>query len=230
MDTRPHYSAISGKAASTPRIDYDLATRDGIEAFRSFHEEASDLVLHYGGSLSGEHGDGQSIAEFLPKMFGMELVRAFEAFKTIWDPDWRMNPGKVVKPYRIDQNLRLGINYSPPAVKTHFQYPHDEYNFARATLRCIGIGECRREHNGTMCPSYRATREEMHSTRGRARLLFEMLDGNPLKHGWRNEHVNEALDLCLACKGCKGDCRSASTWPRTKRSSCHITMPGGFAP
>ena len=168
MDTRPHYSAISGKAASTPRIDYDLATRDGIEAFRSFHEEASDLVLHYGGSLSGEHGDGQSIAEFLPKMFGMELVRAFEAFKRIWDPDWRMNPGKVVKPYRIDQNLRLGINYSPPAVKTHFQYPHDEYNFARATLRCIGIGECRREHNGTMCPSYRATREEMHSTRGRA--------------------------------------------------------------
>ena len=195
-----------GQGCIHTRIDYDLATHDGIAAFRSFHEEASDLVLRYGGSLSGEHGDGQSLAEFLPKMFGAELVRAFEQFKAIWDPDWRMNPGKIVKPYRVDQNLRLGADYNPPRVETHFHYPHDQYNFARASLRCIGIGECRREHRGTICPSYRVTREEMHSTRGRARLLFEMLEGDPVRDGWRDDHVHEALDLCLACKGCKGDC------------------------
>jgi FAD/FMN-containing dehydrogenase/Fe-S oxidoreductase len=195
-----------GQGCIHTRIDYDLTTHDGIRAFRSFHQEASDVVLGYGGSLSGEHGDGQSVAEFLPKMFGGELVRAFEEFKTIWDPDWRMNPGKVVRPYRLDENLRLGADYNPPDVRTYFQFPHDEYSFARASRRCIGIGECRREHKGTMCPSYRVTREEMHSTRGRAHLLFEMLEGDPLQDGWRNEHVNEALDLCLACKGCKGDC------------------------
>ena len=195
-----------GQGCIHTRIDYDLATRGGIAAFRSFHEEASDLVLRYGGSLSGEHGDGQSVAEFLPKMFGAELVRAFEQFKSIWDPDWRMNPGKVVKPYRVDENLRLGAGYHPPHIETQFQFPQDEYDFARASLRCIGIGECRREEKGTMCPSYRVTREEKHSTRGRARLLFEMLAGDPIRGGWRDEHVNEALDLCLACKGCKGDC------------------------
>ncbi|WP_447987481.1 FAD-binding and (Fe-S)-binding domain-containing protein [Nitrospira sp. Nam74] len=195
-----------GQGCIHTRIDYDLTTHDGIRAFRAFHQEAADVVLGYGGSLSGEHGDGQSVAEFLPKMFGIELVRAFEEFKTIWDPDWRMNPGKVVRPYRLDENLRLGADYNPPDVRTSFQFPHDEYSFARASRRCIGIGECRREHKGTMCPSYRVTREEMHSTRGRARLLFEMLEGDPLKDGWRDEYVNEALDLCLACKGCKGDC------------------------
>ncbi|HKT36414.1 MAG TPA: FAD-linked oxidase C-terminal domain-containing protein, partial [Nitrospira sp.] len=195
-----------GQGCIHTRIDYDLATRAGIAAFRSFHEEASDLVLGYGGSLSGEHGDGQSVAEFLPKMFGPELVRAFEQFKTIWDPEWRMNPGKIVKPYRVDENLRLGAQYNPPRLETHFQFPHDQYDFGRASLRCLGIGECRREEKGTMCPSYRVTREEMHSTRGRARLLFEMLQGDPIKGGWRDERVNEALDLCLACKGCKADC------------------------
>ena len=195
-----------GQGCIHTRIDYDLVTKDGIADFRSFHQEASDLVLRYGGSLSGEHGDGQSVAEFLPKMFGPELVRAFEQFKSIWDPDWRMNPGKVVGPYRMDQNLRLGADYNPLHVQTHFQFPHDGHSFAQASLRCIGIGECRREHHGTMCPSYRVTREEMHSTRGRARLLFEMLEGAPVRKGWRDDHVHEALDLCLACKGCKGDC------------------------
>lgn len=169
-----------GQGCIHTRIDYDLTTRDGIRALRSFHEEASDLVLQHGGSLSGEHGDGQSVAEFLPKMFGSELVRAFEEFKTLWDPAWRMNPGKVVRPYRVDENLRLGTAYDPSVVRTHFRFPHDEYSFSRATLRCIGIGECRRESKGTMCPSYRVTREEQHSTRGRARLLFEMLQGESL--------------------------------------------------
>src|SRR5206468_2553082 len=185
---------------------FDLETHRGIETYKSFMDEASDLVVSMGGSLSGEHGDGQSKAQFLPKMFGPELVEAFREFKTIWDPDGRMNPGKVVNPYRIDQNLRLGAGYRPPQLATEFMFPDDRHSFAFTTTRCVGIGECRREHGGTMCPSYRVTHDEEHSTRGRARLLFEMLEGEPLTGGWRDEHVKDALDLCLACKGCKGDC------------------------
>src|SRR5205823_11792479 len=121
-------------------------------------------------------------------------------------PDWKMNPGKVVRPYRIDENLRLGTQYRPPEPETHFAFAQDDFSFAKATRRCVGIGECRKHENGTMCPSYMVTLEEMHSTRGRAHLLFEMLEGNPLKDGWREDAVKEALDLCLACKGCKGEC------------------------
>ncbi len=162
-------------------------------------------MIRMGGSLSGEHGDGQSRAELLPRMFGPELVEAFREFKAIWDPLGRMNPGKVVDAFRVDDNLRLGTDFRPPAAATHFQYPDDDGDFTRATLRCVGVGECRREHGGTMCPSYRATREEMHSTRGRAHLLFEMMRGQELD-GWKDQHIHESLDLCLACKGCKGDC------------------------
>jgi Fe-S oxidoreductase len=169
-------------------------------------DDASSLVVSYGGSLSGEHGDGQSRAEFLPKMFGPELVKAFREFKRIWDPDGLMNPGKIVDPYRIDQNLRLGADYHPPQPVTRFSFPRDHRSFAFTTIRCVGVGECRRHEGGTMCPSYRATREEAHSTRGRARLLFEMLRGEPLDGGWKDAHVKDALDLCLACKGCKSEC------------------------
>ncbi len=195
-----------GQGCVHTRIDFDLETAEGIANFRSFIEEAAGLVVSYGGSLSGEHGDGQSKAEMLPKMYSPEMIAAFEEFKAIWDPDWRMNPGKVVRPYRIDQNLRLGTDYHPPSPKTHFKWPNDDGDFTRVSLRCVGVGDCRRHEGGTMCPSYRVTLEEMHSTRGRARLLFEMLQGNPLDGGWADEHVKEALDLCLACKGCKGDC------------------------
>lgn len=195
-----------GQGCIHTRIDFDLETAPGIAKYRAFMEDAVKLVLSYGGSLSGEHGDGQSRAEFLPQMFGEELIEAFNEFKSIWDPDWKMNPGKVVKPYKIDENLRLGVNYNPPVVKTHFKFPIDNNNFADATTRCVGVGECRRQTGGTMCPSYRATMEEMHSTRGRARLLFEMMQGDPLQDGWHSDHVREALDLCLACKGCLGDC------------------------
>src|SRR5262249_24975082 len=97
-------------------------------------------------------------------------------------------------------------SYSPPALRTHFHFHNEDGSFAKATLRCVGVGECRRLEGGTMCPSFRVTREEMHSTRGRARLLFEMLEGDPLRGRWQDEHVKEALDLCLACKGCKSDC------------------------
>lgn len=194
-----------GQGCVHTRIDFDLQTQRGIRTFRSFVEEAADLVVSLGGSFSGEHGDGQSKAEFLPRMFGKTLVAAFGEFKSIWDPDWRMNPGKLVDPYRIDENLRLGAAYRPPQPETRFHYPGDSGQFARATLRCVGVGKCRKQ-SGLMCPSYQATGEEMHSTRGRAHLLWEMLQGDVVKGGWRDEGVKEALHLCLSCKGCKGEC------------------------
>ncbi len=189
------------------RVDFDLRSARGLDGFRAYLDDAADLVVRYGGSLSGEHGDGQARGALLTRMFGERLVRAFEEFKDIWDPDGRMNPGKVVRPNAILSDLRMGATYAPPTLGTHFGYPEDHGSFAHAALRCVGVGECRRHDGGVMCPSYMATREEQHSTRGRARLLFEMLNGDELAgQGWRSEPVKEALDLCLACKGCKGDC------------------------
>ncbi len=188
------------------RVGFDLYTAEGIKNWRAFMNEAADLVVSYGGSLSGEHGDGQARAELLPKMFGETLVQAFREFKSIWDPHWKMNPGKVVDPYGITENLRVGPDYNPPQPKTHFQFPEDQGTFARAALRCVGIGNCRQHSGQIMCPSYQVTFEEKDCTRGRARLLFEMMNGEVLTEGWKSEAVKDSLDLCLACKGCKGDC------------------------
>ena len=172
-------------------------------------DDAADLVVKYDGSISGEHGDGQARAELIEKMYGPELMQAFREFKAVWDPEGRMNPGKVVDPYPITSNLRTGPHYRPPKLATHFAYPNDGGDFAHAVQRCVGVGECRRpdsrEHQ-VMCPSYMATHAEQYSTRGRARLLFEMLHGGPIRDGWKSDAVEEALDLCLACKGCKSDC------------------------
>src|SRR5712691_6542256 len=195
-----------GQACVHTRNNFDLESEAGIAKYRSYIDEAADLCIKYNGSLSGEHGDGQSRAELLPKMFGEALIEAFREFKSIWDPDWKMNPGKVVDPYPIASNLRLSPDYRPPVLDTHFAYPKDEGRIDRAVLRCVGVGECRRMDGGTMCPSYMATREEEHSTRGRAHLLFEMFQGKEIPDNWRNHAVKESLDLCLSCKGCKGDC------------------------
>jgi len=195
-----------GHACVHMRVNFDMQSTSGIANFRKFVEEAADLVINYGGSLSGEHGDGQSRAELLPRMFGPELVQAFREFKNIWDPDWKMNPGKVVEPYKLDENLRLGADYRPWEPPTHFQFPADDGSLAGATLRCVGVGKCRRSEGGVMCPSFRVTRDEEHSTRGRAHLLWEMTKGDVIQDGWRDEHVKDSLDLCLACKGCKSDC------------------------
>ncbi len=192
------------------RISFDLRTADGVAKYRDFIERAADIVLKYGGSFSGEHGDGQSRACLLPKMFGPELMHAFAEFKALWDPTNRMNPGKLIDPvavYDAVDNLRIGAGYKPVAhAKTWFQFPNDEGSFSEATSRCVGVGACRRVDHGTMCPSYMATREEKHSTRGRAHLLWEMMQGNVLKGGFDNEEVHEALDLCLSCKACKTEC------------------------
>jgi FAD/FMN-containing dehydrogenase/Fe-S oxidoreductase len=195
-----------GHACVHMRINFDLQSKPGIANYRKFVEEAADLVVNYGGSLSGEHGDGQSRAELLPKMFGPELIQAFREFKALWDPDWKMNPGKVVEPYKLDENLRLGAEYKPWEPQTHFKFPEDHGSFAHAALRCVGVGKCRHDEGGVMCPSFRATREEEHSTRGRAHLLWEMTKGDVIRDGWRDQHVKDSLDLCLACKGCKSDC------------------------
>ncbi len=195
-----------GHACVHTRLNFDHESEEGIARFREFMNEAADLVVSYGGSLSGEHGDGQARAELYPKMFGPELVQAFNEFKAAWDPDWKMNPGKVVEPYRMDENLRLGAGYDPWEPPTHFKFPHDHGSLAHATLRCVGVGKCRHYEGGVMCPSFRVTREEEHSTRGRAHLLWEMAKGEVIRDGWQSEEVKESLDLCLACKGCKNDC------------------------
>ena len=195
-----------GHACVHTRISFDMQSKPGIEKFRRFMEEAADLVVAYGGSLSGEHGDGQSRAELLPKMYGPELMQAFAEFKHVWDPQWKMNPGKVIEPYRMDENLRLGPDYHPWEPETHFQFPEDHGSLATAALRCVGVGKCRRYEGGLMCPSFRVTGEEEHSTRGRAHLLWEMTQGDVIRGKWADEQVKQSLDLCLACKGCKSDC------------------------
>ncbi|MGW0765583.1 FAD-binding and (Fe-S)-binding domain-containing protein [Streptomyces sp. NPDC002676] len=206
---RPSLYGHFGQGCVHTRIPFDLKSAEGVACFRDFLFRAADLAVSYGGSLSGEHGDGQARGELLPRMFGERVVAAFGEVKALFDPDNRMNPGKVVAPHRVEDDLRLGPAWRPRGTATHFGYPDDERSFTNAVMRCVGVGNCRTHTGGVMCPSYRATYEEEHSTRGRARLLFEMLDGHgdsPVTDGWRSTEVRDALDLCLSCKGCKSDC------------------------
>jgi FAD/FMN-containing dehydrogenase/Fe-S oxidoreductase len=189
------------------RINFQLRTSAGLAHWRRFLTEAAELVVKYGGSLSGEHGDGQAKGELLPIMFKPELMQAFREFKRAWDPQNRMNPGKLIDALPLDANLRLGPEYRPVTLKTKFAFlsPVGD-GFVRATEHCIGMGKCRSRAGGTMCPSYRGTHDERYSTRGRARLLAEMLRGEVITEGWASDEVREALDWCLACKGCASDC------------------------
>ncbi|MFI7383404.1 FAD-binding and (Fe-S)-binding domain-containing protein [Streptomyces sp. NPDC049813] len=191
------------------RIDFDLLTAAGVGRFRRFSEELAVLVAAHGGSLSGEHGDGQARAELLPTMYGTELVGLFARVKGVWDPGDVLNPGMLVRPARLDENLRFAVLPREP-VDVVFGYPHDGGDFSAAVRRCVGVAKCRTESagsgGGVMCPSFRATGDEAHSTRGRARLLHEMLAGEIVTDGWRSEEVRDALDLCLSCKGCRSDC------------------------
>lgn len=190
------------------RIDFDLLTEPGVARFRRFSEELAELVTAHGGSLSGEHGDGQARAELLPKMYGDEMVTLFEQVKGVWDPDDLLNPGMLVRPAPLDSNLRFAVLPRKP-VDVVFGYPSDGGDFSAAVRRCVGVAKCRTtEVNGpsVMCPSFRATGDEAHSTRGRARLLHEMLAGELVTDGWQSTEVRDALDLCLSCKGCRTDC------------------------
>jgi FAD/FMN-containing dehydrogenase/Fe-S oxidoreductase len=194
-----------GQGCIHSRIEFDLRSADGIATYRKFVGEAADLVKSYGGSFSGEHGDGQARGALLKKMFGEELVQAFREFKQIWDPENRMNPGRVVDAAEPTEGLRLGKDYAPPKIKTYFSFHQDKFSFPEATTRCVGVGKCRKVDSGVMCPSYMVTREEMHSTRGRAHLLWEMFNGDVVGD-FDDPQVKEALDLCLACKACKDEC------------------------
>jgi FAD/FMN-containing dehydrogenase/Fe-S oxidoreductase len=211
-----------GQGCIHSRVSFDLRTADGIQKFRSFMGEAGDLVTSYGGSLSGEHGDGQARAELLGKQYGEEVLEAMREFKRIWDPEWKMNPGKVVDPYRMDEHLKLGTDYNPWRPPVRFAYQLDKGDFAHHALRCVGIGKCRvPDASSVMCPSYMVTREEGHSTRGRARLMFEMLQGEVITDGWQSKEVHDALDLCLACKGCTSDCPVQVDMPTMKSEFWH---------
>ena len=211
-----------GQGCVHMRINFDFRSAEGIRTFREFIERAADTVLSFGGSLSGEHGDGQARAALLPKMFGPELVEAFRDFKALWDPDNRMNPGKLsdaVRVYDPVENLRHPVAASAPEPalrpskglasenwEPNFSFAKDDGSFERASERCVGVGACRNTEGGVMCPSYRATGEEQHSTRGRAHLLWEMLAGSLRQEGFQSRAVHEALDLCLSCKACKSEC------------------------
>ncbi|MDX3750921.1 FAD-binding and (Fe-S)-binding domain-containing protein [Streptomyces sp. AK08-02] len=220
------------------RIDFDLLTAPGVARFRRFSEDLAELVVSHGGSLSGEHGDGQARAELLPKMYGPEVIALFERTKALWDPDDLLNPGMLVRPARLDENLRFAVLPREP-VDVAFGYPADGGNFSAAVSRCVGVAKCRTPAaigkgvsggSDVMCPSFRVTGEEAHSTRGRARLLHEMLAGEVITDGWRSEEVREALDLCLSCKGCRSDCPVEVDMATYKAEFLHHHWAGRLRP
>ncbi|MEU0096627.1 FAD-binding and (Fe-S)-binding domain-containing protein [Kribbella sp. NPDC006257] len=195
-----------GEGCMHMRIDFDLLSGRGLTAYREFVFEATELVVELGGSVSGEHGDGRARSELLARMYGADGVRLFGELKRIWDPALVMNPGMVVDPPRLDADIRHQGVAKDRKLLTMFDYPDDGHDFAQAQRRCVGIGKCRQSSGGVMCPSYQVTRDELHSTRGRAHLLWEMLEGELITDGWRSTEVRDALDLCLSCKGCQSDC------------------------
>ncbi|MFD9301702.1 FAD-binding and (Fe-S)-binding domain-containing protein [Streptomyces sp. NPDC060048] len=208
-----------GEGCVHVRIDFDLVTARGVAGFRAFSHALADLVVAHGGSLSGEHGDGQARAELLPRMYGPSVITLFEDYKRVWDPAGGMNPGMLVRPARLDENLRFAV--LPPSA------------LAGEVARCVGVAKCRSTDvggPGVMCPSYRATGEERHSTRGRARLLHEMLAGEIVTDGWRSKEVAEALDLCLGCKGCLSDCPVGVDMASYKAEFLHRHWSGRLRP
>jgi FAD/FMN-containing dehydrogenase/Fe-S oxidoreductase len=190
------------------RIDFPLDQPGGTAVFREFLVAAAKLVATYGGSLSGEHGDGRARSELLPLMYSPDALALMAAVKHTFDPDNLLNPGVVVDPLPFDADLRVPA--APPFRRDlALAYRHDGGDFTQAVHRCTGVGKCRADNSATgevMCPSYAATREEKDSTRGRARVLQEMINGTDVQGGWRSPEVHEALDLCLSCKGCASDC------------------------
>ncbi|KAA0078886.1 FAD-binding oxidoreductase [Mycolicibacterium sp. P9-64] len=188
------------------RIDFDLNTEPGIAQMNTFVRAAAELVTRHGGTLSGEHGDGRARSELLSIMYGPQMLALFSAVKKSFDPDGLLNPGIIVDPPAVTADLGplpLTVVLSTPA---GFAYPHDRNGFSGAVGRCVGIAKCRSDVGGVMCPSYRATHDENHSTRGRARVLQEMVRGELVADAWRSTEARDALDLCLSCKACSSDC------------------------
>ncbi|CAN5340326.1 FAD-binding and (Fe-S)-binding domain-containing protein [soil metagenome] len=190
------------------RIDLPLDRPGGTQVFRDFMFAAATQVAGYGGSLSGEHGDGRARSELLPLMYSADAMALLASVKHTFDPDNLLNPGVVVDPAPLDADLRIPAA-APIRRNLALAYLHDDGDFTQAVHRCTGVGKCRADNSATgevMCPSFQATREEKDSTRGRARVLQEMINGTDVTGGWRSPEVHEALDLCLSCKGCASDC------------------------
>jgi FAD/FMN-containing dehydrogenase/Fe-S oxidoreductase len=195
-----------GEGCMHMRMDFDLLSEPGLARYRSFVEQAADLVVRLGGSVSGEHGDGRARSELLTRMYGADVVAIFDEIKSLWDPAGVLNPHVIVDPAPLDLDIRHRGKARERELATAFSYPQDAGSFAQAQRRCVGVGKCRQSSGGVMCPSYQVTRDEKSSTRGRAHLLWEMLEGDVITDGWRSREVRDALDLCLSCKGCLSDC------------------------
>ncbi|MDI3403579.1 FAD-binding and (Fe-S)-binding domain-containing protein [Streptomyces cavernicola] len=213
------------------RIDFDHETPEGVRIFRQFMTDAARLVGSHGGTLSGEHGDGQARAEFLPLVYSPEAMTAFAHFKDVWDPENRLNPGILVHPRPADERLRIRPGHRPQLpLTTTLALAEDDGDLSRALRRCVGIAKCRTSTGGVMCPSYRATRDEKDSTRGRARVLYEMIQGEVVTAGWRSKEARESLDLCLSCKGCKSDCPVGVDMATYKSEFLHQHYRGRLRP
>src|SRR5665648_308074 len=195
-----------GEGCMHMRIDFDLLSERGLAQYRSFVEQAADLVVRLGGSVSGKHGDGRARSELLVRMYGADVVAVFDEVKALWDPAGVLNPHVIANPAHLDVDIRHRGKAKDRELVTGFSYPQDANSFAQAQRRCVGVGKCRQSSGGVMCPSYQVTKEEKYSTRGRAHLLWEMLEGDLITDGWRSAEVRDALDLCLSCKGCLSDC------------------------
>jgi len=204
------------------RIDFTLESRQGRRDFRSFLDEAATLVASHGGTLSGEHGDGRARSELLPKMYSPAAIDLFARVKAVFDPHSMLNPGVLVGPRPFDADLRLATTMNEP--RTELRLVHDDGSLVSAVHRCTGVGKClaaNTDSGGVMCPSYLATRDEKDSTRGRARVLQEMVNGQLVRGGWRSPEVHEALDLCLSCKGCASDCPTGVDMATYKAEALH---------
>ncbi|MFI6824512.1 FAD-binding and (Fe-S)-binding domain-containing protein [Micromonospora sp. NPDC050187] len=207
------------------RLDYPLDRPDGLRLLRRFLVSAAELVAEYGGSLSGEHGDGRARGELLPKMYSSDAIALFGQIKHAFDPDNLLNPGVLVDPDPFDADVRVAA-VVPYRSRLAFAYSDDDGDLAQAVHRCTGVGKCRADNSaagGVMCPSYLATREEKDSTRGRARVLQDVVRGAV---DWRDPAVADSLDLCLACKGCASDCPTGIDMATYKSEALHQRYRG----
>ncbi|MDN6738977.1 MAG: FAD-binding oxidoreductase, partial [Corynebacterium casei] len=194
-----------GEGCVHVRISFDFGSAEGIEIFNKFMNEAAELVSSYDGSLSGEHGDGRARSALLDRMYSEEMRALFKQFKNILDPDCLFNPGVLVDPDEVTEGLRMAPGQRTFELTPVHKFSHDRGSMVNAVNRCVGVSACRSEEN-SMCPSFQITGDEVHSTRGRARLLSEMFRGESVADGYKSEEVLEALDLCLSCKACASEC------------------------
>ncbi|HMQ65559.1 MAG TPA: FAD-binding and (Fe-S)-binding domain-containing protein [Arachnia sp.] len=208
------------------RIDFPLEAPDGAARYKAFVEDAARLVARFGGSMSGEHGDGRARSALLPHMYSADALRLFGAVKAIFDPRGLLNPGVLVDPDPVEANLRMVAASRSPLSST-------DAEFVEAVHQCSGVGKCLANSTasgGVMCPSFQATRDEKDSTRGRARALQEMVNGSLITQGWRSPEVNAALDLCLSCKGCARDCPTGIDMAAYKARVTHERYKGRLRP